>query len=186
MSGKVAPLVPSQETPPSCWLGGRVWRRPEDWAPVDRCAGQCDDEALHDELCKPLALVEPTPTDAMSSPTEMAEPTTYTLSHLGRLQHPNMTEVWGRVSELATLSPAKPCRPQGPQIRRAGHPRERRGYLVLPESAEFPPERGRATEPPPFEGKGVYRRAPLLPTRRRVWRGGGAGEATGRLFVRPR
>ena len=165
MSGKVAPLVPSQETPPSWWLGGRVWRRPEDWAPVDRCAGQCDDEALHDELCKPLALVEPMPTDAMSSPKEMAEPATYTLSHLGRLQHPNMTEVWGRVSELATLSPAKPCRPQAPQIRRAGHPRERRGYLVLPESAEFPPERGRATEPPPFEGKGVYRGAPLLPTR---------------------
>ena len=166
--------------------GGLEPPRRTNWALEGCCAGQCDDEALHDELCKPLALVEPTPTDAMSSPTEMAEPTTYTLSHLGRLQHPNMTEVWGRVSELATLLPAKPCRPQVPQIRRAGHPRERRGYLVLPESAEFPPERGRATEPPPFEGKGVYRRAPLLPTRRGVWRGGGAGEATGRLFVQPR
>jgi hypothetical protein len=70
MSGKVAPLVPSQETPPSWWLGVRVWRCLEDWAPVDRCAGQCDDEALHD--AHPLALVEPTPMDAMLSPKEMA------------------------------------------------------------------------------------------------------------------
>ena len=54
--------------------------RPEDWVLVDRCAGQCDDEASHDDLCKPLALLEPTPTEAMALPKEMAEPTTYTLS----------------------------------------------------------------------------------------------------------
>ena len=140
MSGKVAPLVPLQETPPSCRLGGRVCCRPEDWAPVDRCAGQFDDKALHVDFCPPLAASEPPPTVAMASPKEMVEPTTYTLSHVGRLRHPSMTEVWGRVSELATLSSAEPCRPQAPQIRQAGHPRERRGYRVLPECAEFPPE----------------------------------------------
>ena len=140
---------------------------PEDWAPVDRCAGQFDDEALHVDFCQPLAVSEPPPTDAMASPKEMAEPTTYTLSRLGRLRHPSMTEVWGRVSawplELTTVSSAKPCqqvpqirrastfssaepwRPQVPQIRQAGHLRERRGYRMLPECAELPPERGRAT-----------------------------------------
>ena len=123
--------------------------RPEDWAPVDRCAGQFDDEALHVDFCQPLAVSEPPPTDAMASPKEMAEPTTYTLSRLGRLRYPSMTEVWGRVStwplELATFLTAEPCRPQVPQIRRAGHLRERRGYRMLPECAEMPPERGRAT-----------------------------------------
>ena len=83
--------------------------RPEDWAPVDRCAGQFDDEALHVDLCQPLAVSEPPPTDAMASPQEMAEPTTYTLSRW----YPSMTEVWGRVStwplELTTVSSAKPC-----------------------------------------------------------------------------
>jgi hypothetical protein len=108
MSGKVPPLVPSQETPPSCLLGGRVCRRPEDWAPVDRCAGQFDDEAFHVDFCQPLAVSEPPPTDAMTSPKEMAEPMTYTLSHVGRLRHPSMTKVWGRVLELATLLSAKP------------------------------------------------------------------------------
>jgi hypothetical protein len=88
---------------------------------VDRCAGQCDDEASHDDLCKTLALWEPTPAEAMASPKEMAEATTYTLSRLDRLLHPSMTEVWGRVStwplELATFLTAEPCRPQVPQIR---------------------------------------------------------------------
>ena len=162
---------------------------------------RCDDESSHDDLCEPLALLEPTPTEAMASPKEMAEPMTYTLSRLDRLLHPSMTEVWGRVStwplELATVSSAKqirrastfssaePCRPQVPQIRQAGHLRERRGYRMLPECAELPPERGRATrvmpphtplpyrdgphrratDPLPVEGKGGQRRAPLPPTR---------------------
>jgi hypothetical protein len=65
MSSKVAPLVPSQETPPSCRLGGRVCRRPEDWAPVDRCAGQFDNEALHVNFCQPLTVSEP-PTESMT------------------------------------------------------------------------------------------------------------------------
>ena len=65
---------------------------------MDHCAGQCDDEASHDDLCKPLALLEPTPMEAMASPKEKAELTTYTLSHLDRLRHPSMTKVWGRVS----------------------------------------------------------------------------------------
>jgi hypothetical protein len=120
MSGKVAPLVPSQETPPSCRLGGRVCCRPEDWAPVDHCAGQFDDEALYVDFCQPLAVSEPTLTRAKASPEEMAEPTTYTLSHLDRLRRPSMTVVWGRVStwplELVTVSSTKPCRPQVPQI----------------------------------------------------------------------
>jgi hypothetical protein len=51
--------------------------------------------------------LEPTPAEAMASPKEMAEATTYTLSRLDRLLHPSMTEVWGRVStwplELATF-----------------------------------------------------------------------------------
>ena len=85
----------------------------------------------------------------MASPKDMAEATTYILSRLDRLLHPSMTEVWGRVStwqlELATFLTAEPCRPQVPQIRRAGHLRERRGYRMLPECAELPPERGRAT-----------------------------------------
>ena len=150
---------------------------------------RCDDEASHDDLCEPLALLEPMPTEAMASPKEMVEPTTYTLSRLDQLLHPSMTEVWGRVStwplELATFSTAEPCRPQVPQIRRAGHLRERRGYRMLPECAELPPERGRATrvmplhtplpyrdgphrratDPLPVEGKGGQRRAPLPPTR---------------------
>ena len=65
--------------------------RLEDWAPVDRCAGQFDDEALHVDFCQPLAVSEPPPTDAMASPKEMAEPTTDTLSRLGQLRHPSMT-----------------------------------------------------------------------------------------------
>ena len=154
--------------PPERGRAARVMPRPEDWAPVDRCAGQFDDEALHVDFCQPLAVSEPPPTDAMASLKEMAEPTTYALSRLGRLRYPSMTEVWGRVStwplELATLSLAKPwrpqvplirrastfssaepCRPQVPQIRQAGHLREWRGYRMLPECAELPPERGRAT-----------------------------------------
>ena len=63
MSSKVARLVPSQETPPSCRLGGRVCCRPEDWAPVARCAGQFDNEALHVNFCQPLAVSEP-PTES--------------------------------------------------------------------------------------------------------------------------
>ena len=59
MSGKVSPLVPLQETPPSCRLGGRVCSHPEDWAPVGRCAGQFDNEALHVDFCQPLAVSEP-------------------------------------------------------------------------------------------------------------------------------
>ena len=142
---------------------------------------RCNDEALHDDLCEPLALLEPTPTEAMASPKEMAEPTTYTLSRLDRLLHPSMNEVWGRVStwpvELATFSAGEPCRPQVPQIRRAGHLKERRGYRMLPECAELPPERGRATRvmplhtPLPYRD-GLHRRAtdplpvqPLPPTR---------------------
>ncbi len=131
---------------------------------MDRCAGQFDDEALHVDFCQPLAVSEPPPTDAMASPKEMAEPTTYTLSRW----YPSMTEVWGRVStwllELTTVSSSKPCRPQVPlirraltfssaepcrpqvpQIRQAGHLRERRGYRMLPECAELPPGRGRVT-----------------------------------------
>jgi hypothetical protein len=65
MSGKVAPLVPLQETPPSCRLGGRVCPCPEDWAPVDRCACQFDNEALHIDFCQPLAVSEP-PTESMT------------------------------------------------------------------------------------------------------------------------
>ncbi len=65
MSSKVALLVPSQETPPSCRLGGRVRRRPEDWAPMDRCAGQFDNKALHVNFCQPLAVSEP-PTESMT------------------------------------------------------------------------------------------------------------------------
>ena len=49
--------------------------RPEDWALMDRCAGQCDDEASHDDSGKLLALLEPTPTEAMATPKEVAEPT---------------------------------------------------------------------------------------------------------------
>ena len=49
--------------------------RPQDWALVDRCAGQCDDEVSHDDLCEPLALFEPTPMKANASLKEMAEPT---------------------------------------------------------------------------------------------------------------
>ena len=138
-----------------------------------------------------LSIVRPIPrfnlvSEAMASPKEMAEPTTYTLSRLDRLLHPSMTEVWGRVStwplELATFLTAEPCRPQMPQIRQAGHLRERRGYRMLPECAELPPERGRATRgksplqyrdgphrrannPPPYEGEGVRRQAPLPPAR---------------------
>jgi hypothetical protein len=142
--------------------------RSEDWAPVDRCDGQFDGEALHVNFCQPLAVLEPPPTDAMASPKEMAEPTTYTFSRLGRLRYPSMTEVWGRVStwplELSmvlsakpcrpqvpqiwralTFLSAEPCRPQVPQIRQAGHLRERQGYRMLPECAELPPELGRAT-----------------------------------------
>ena len=70
----------------------------EDWALVDRCAGQYDNEASHDDLCKPLALLEPTPTEVMASPKEKAEPTMYSLSHLDRLLHPSMTKVWGSMS----------------------------------------------------------------------------------------
>ena len=47
--------------------------------------------------------------------------------------------------ELATFLAAEPCRPQVSQIRRAGHLKEQRGYRMLPECAESPPERGRAT-----------------------------------------
>ena len=65
--------------------------RPEDWVPVDRCAGQFDNEALHVNFCQPLAVSEPPPTDAMASLKEMAEPTTYALSGLGRLRYPSMT-----------------------------------------------------------------------------------------------
>ncbi len=65
MSSKVARLVPSQETPPSCRLGGRVCRRLEDWAPVDRCTSQFDNEALHIDYCQPLAVSEP-PTESMT------------------------------------------------------------------------------------------------------------------------
>ena len=149
----------------------------------------CDKEASHDDLCGPLALLEPTPTEAMSLPKEMAEPTTYTLSRLDGLLHPSMTEVWGRVStwplELTTFSAGEPCLPQLPQIRQAGHLKEQRGYRMLPECAELPPERGRAmrvmplhtplsyrdgphrraTDPLPVEGKGGQRRVPLPPTR---------------------
>ncbi len=49
--------------------------RPEDWALVDRCAGQYDNEVLHEDLCEPSALLEPTPTEAKALPKEMAEPT---------------------------------------------------------------------------------------------------------------
>jgi hypothetical protein len=154
--------------PPERGLAARVMPCPEDWAPVDRCAGQFNDEALHVDFRLPLAVLEPPPTDAMASSKEMAEPTMYALSRLGRLRYPSMTEVWGKVStwplELATVSSAKPCRPQVPQIwrastfssaepcrlqvpqiRQAGHLRERRGYHMLPECAEMPPEPGRAT-----------------------------------------
>ena len=83
---------------------------------MDRCAGQCDNEASHDDSGEPLALLEPTPTEAMATPKEVAEPTTYTLSRLDRLLHPSMTKVWGRAStwplELATFLTAEPCRPQ--------------------------------------------------------------------------
>ncbi len=48
---------------------------PEDWALVDRCAGQYDDEDSHKDLCEPSALLEPTPTEANASLKEMAEPT---------------------------------------------------------------------------------------------------------------
>ena len=125
----------------------------------------------------------------MASPKEMAEPTTYTPSRLDRLLHPSMSKVWGRVStwplELATFSAGEPWRPQVPQIRRAGHLKERRGYRMLPECAELAPERGRATRvmtlrtqlpyrdgphrratnPLPVEGKGGQWQVPLLPTR---------------------
>jgi len=87
--------------------------------------------------------------------------------------------------ELATFSAGEPWRPQVPQIRRAGHLKERRGYRMLPECAELPPERGRATlvmplhTPLPYrdsphqratdpllgEGKGGQWRALLPPTR---------------------
>ena len=147
--------------PPERGRAARVMPPPEDWAPGDHCAGQFDDEALHVDFCQPLAVLEPPPTDAMASPKEMAEPTTYALSRLGRLRYPSMTEVWGRVAtwplELATVSSAKqirrastfssaePCRPQVSQIQQAGHLRKRRGYCMLPECAELPLERGRAT-----------------------------------------
>jgi len=49
--------------------------RPQDWALVVRCAGQCDDEVSHDDLCEPSALLEPTPMEANASLKEMAEPT---------------------------------------------------------------------------------------------------------------
>ena len=70
---------------------------PEDWALVDHCAGQCDNEASHNDLCEPLALLEPTPTEVTASLKEMVEPIMYSLSHLDRLMHPSMTKVWGRV-----------------------------------------------------------------------------------------
>ena len=128
---------------------------------MDRCAGQYDDEASHEDLCEPMALLDPTPTEAVTSPEKMAEPTTYTLSRLDRLQHPSMSEVWGRMSTwplgLATLLSAEPGRPQVPQIRQAGHLRERRGYRVLPEAAELPPELGRATRVLPWRTPLPYR-----------------------------
>ena len=48
--------------------------RPEDWALVERCAGQCDGEVSHEDLCEPSALLEPTLTEAKASLKEMAEP----------------------------------------------------------------------------------------------------------------
>ena len=125
----------------------------------------------------------------MATPKEVAKPTTYTLSRLDRLVHPSMTKVWGRVPtwplDLARFSLAEPCRPRVPQIRRAGHLKEQRGYHMLPECVEMPPERVRATRVmprhtpmpyrdgphqrvnnhPPFDGEGVHRRASLPPSR---------------------
>ncbi len=80
---------------------------------MNRCAGQFDNEALYVNFCQPLAVSEPTLMRAKASLKEMAEPTTYALSHLDRLRRPSMTVVWGRVStwplELAMVSSAKPC-----------------------------------------------------------------------------
>ncbi len=61
---------PLQETPPSGGLGGRVQRHQEGWALTDRCAGQCDDEVSHKDLCESSASREPKPTVAKVSPTK--------------------------------------------------------------------------------------------------------------------
>jgi hypothetical protein len=52
-------------------MGGWACPRPEDWALVDRCVGQFDDEASHVDIRYPSAEVELT--EAMMT----AEPTTY-------------------------------------------------------------------------------------------------------------
>ena len=62
---------------------------------MDRCAGQCDNKASHDDSGEALALLEPMPTEAMVTLKEVMKPTTYTLSRLDQLLHPSMTKVWG-------------------------------------------------------------------------------------------
>ncbi len=52
-------------------MGRWACPRPEDWALVDRCVGQFNDEASHVDICYPSAEVELT--EAMM----MAEPMTY-------------------------------------------------------------------------------------------------------------
>ena len=52
-------------------MGGWACPRPEDWALVDCCVGQFDDEASHVDIRYPLAKVELT--EAMMT----AEPTMY-------------------------------------------------------------------------------------------------------------